>query len=80
MAARFWELSSSVFALAVLPMSAASMGGAAPVIMSGSIFENVNSSEIATAEVFGTENFSWLGNIGPRAPPFGDECQVRSAR
>jgi len=50
-----------------------------PIIVSGLIFEDVSNSSIATADVSGTENFSWIGNIGPFAPSFGDVCEVSCA-
>ena len=71
-------LGTTVISLATLVGNTAP-AHADPVILSGLIFENVSGSEIATAEVFGTENFSWIGAIGPFAPSFGDTCQFRCA-
>ena len=46
---------------------------------SGLIFEDISSSSMATADVSGTENFRWIGNVGPFAPSFGDVCEVSCA-
>lgn len=71
-------LGTTALTLAALAANTTS-ADADPVILSGLIFEKVSSSSIATAEVFGTENFSWIGNIGPFAPFFGIECEVLCA-
>ena len=68
-------LGITVLTLAVLAANTRS-AHADPVILSGLIFENVSSSSIAPADVSGTENFGWIGNIGPFAPSFGDVCEV----